>query len=120
MRPTPPPPASGPAAVRHCSCRFHVLRHAAFVVADAVAEHAELRAVAVGRRFAVGEESLPDDAIGVGDPALLALGVAAGGPAFLEHGAVGSLETAIDLAKLTHAFRLDAEVAHAVDGFGAG
>src|SRR5688572_33257305 len=114
MRPTPPPPASGPAAVRHCSCRFHVLRHAAFVVADAVAEHPELRAVAVGRRFAVGEESFPDDAVGVGDPALLRLGVAASGAALFEHRSIGGLEAAIDLAQLTHAFRLDAEVADAM------
>ena len=43
------------------------------------------RALAVDRRLAVGVERLPDHAVGIGDPALLRLGVAAGGGALLEH-----------------------------------
>src|SRR6185369_8045956 len=71
-----------------------------FVVTEAVRQRAERGAIAVGCRFAVGEEGFPHDAVRIGDPALFRLGVAASRLPFFEHRTVGGLEAAIDLRQL--------------------
>src|SRR3546814_10187542 len=59
-------------------------RSAANVLGRIVGKRGQRRAVSINGRFAVGEEGFPHDTVGIGDPALLGLRVAAGGRAFFE------------------------------------
>src|SRR3546814_8351843 len=70
----------------------------------------ERRAIAIGCCLAVGVKGLPDDAVRIGYPALLRLGVATGGAPLFEHRPIGRLTAAIDLAKFGGAFDLDTEM----------
>src|SRR5438876_6385615 len=77
------------------------------------AKRAELGAVAVDRALAVGQERLPGDAAGIGDPGLLRLGVAAGGEALVQHRALRAFEPALHVYELGLVLDLDAEMAEA-------
>src|SRR3546814_420153 len=80
----------------------------------------QIDVVAVNRRLAIGEERLPHDALRIGDPTLLRLGVAAGGSTFLDNRTIGGLEATIDLGQLLLVFDLNAEMLDSLSGVIAG
>jgi hypothetical protein len=65
------------------------------------------------RDVAQGVEVLPGDALRVGDPVLLAAGVAAGGLALVQQGHVGRLGAGLHLGQFGRVVRLDAQVVDA-------
>src|SRR4051812_3273352 len=78
------------------------------------------RTLAIFGRLAGGEEGLPYDPVGIGDPALFGPGVAAGDGPLLEHRPLRGFEPGIDLTELGLALRLDAEMLDAVAGMAGG
>src|SRR5689334_1475814 len=57
-------------------------------------------ALAIDRRLAMGEESLPRDALRIGDPLLVGIGVAASHRGLRDDRPLGLLEAVVDLRQL--------------------